>query len=201
MAAIPKRQAPATPRVKIDDVPGFFGNEQVEPMMYKLSDNQIATLYKYPEEALSRDLVYLIFFNRDIPANHTLRVSNGDMVAHKSQGWRSVSPLDVLRTVASHYKKIIEYAKVRCEHLLGNVDHMKVAEYLRALHIDKNIHVSVNCPIYPHIDNGVISVERMKQMVCHAVIDVNDWTKDDWPETIEYATSNIFDDARDEALT
>jgi hypothetical protein len=122
------------------------------------------------------------------------------MVAHKSQGWRSVTSLEVLRVVAAHFKKIAEYAKVKCAHLLSNVDIMKFDEYIRALHIDKNIHVSVHCPIYPHIDNGVISIERMKQMVCHTVININEWTKDDWPNTVGYAKSYIFDDEHDATL-
>lgn len=159
---------------------------------------QVATLYKYPEEALACDLVYLIFFNRDIPSNHSLRFVDGThILAYTSKGWRSTHALDVLRVVAAHFKKVMEFCKARCEDIMSNVDHMKVSEYLRAISSGNDIHVSPNCPIFPHIEDGVISVDRMVRTVTHSIMSGSQWPKDEWPQTVMYAKSNIFDDDND----
>lgn len=181
-----------------DNVPGVFGNEQLDPILSKLSPNQIATLYKYPEQAMADHLMYLIFFNKDATINHTIRAANGEIMVHTSKGWKAVNNvLDILKVVAGHYRKVMEYTKARADNLVSSVDHMKANEYLRAIAIGGDIHVSVNCPIYPFIDDGVISIERMVTSVTHIVNNACMWSKDEWPSTVMFAKNNIFDDDTD----
>lgn len=192
----------ATPKQVIEDVPVIFGNEAMEPIMMKLTARQLATLVKYPEEALSVDLVQLIFFNKEFPTNHNIRFSNGEILAYTTKGWRAPSKgaLDVLHVVATHYRKLVEYTNAQHSSLVFRLDCMRANEYLRAISIETDINVSTNCPFYSLIDSGIISVERMRSNLSKTVTSACMWPKDEWADTIQYAKENIFDDDVDTEL-
>lgn len=184
-----------------------FGDERIERILGKLSPNNILTLLQNPEDAVTRDIPNMVFFNLDLPCNHTLRLSDqGEVVAHcvvRGKGrWRAlVEPLQLLKTCVLHYCKFVDFARSqRITASLTPVEAKLLTDYVTILQSQRDFRFSRHYPGF-EIVSGFSCVDEEGQTVCIDAVSASiirvvrencTLPKEDWVRTISYA---------DEALT
>lgn len=165
-------------------------------MISDLTPEQIASLVRYPEDALTQDLPNLIFFNLDNPDNQTISWTDGLCVfglkSHREPQnggkWRRLAdPTCVLKVVGRHMKKVID----REGDITTGLERALALEYLKAIEDGKDVVISEFCPYHAKVDDGVINMQRMLDRLLGTVRCNCELTKDDWVRTKQYATDNL----------
>lgn len=173
--------------------PCIFGNELIEPMIADLTSDQIASLMRYPEDAITQDLPNLIFFNLDYPCNHSMSWSDtlcvfSPKTTRLGGKWRRYNDhIGLLKVVGLHMRKVIDkdYGGASC------LERGLVMEYLKAIDAGKDVVISEFCPYYAKVDGGVIQIQRMVDRLLDTIKANCKLHKDDWVRTKPYAFENL----------
>lgn len=179
--------------------PHLFGMETVEPMLSQLTPTQLASLVRYPEDALTQDLPNLLFFNLDHPMNQTISWTDSLCIyslrsqRDTSSGgkWRRCGDmLAVLRVVARHMRKVIERERVECD-VASCLEHGLAVEYLKAIDEGKDVLISEFCPYYDKVESATISIRRMVDRLQRTIHANCNLPTADWVRTEQYALENL----------
>lgn len=183
-----------------------FGDERVEAILGKLSSTHITTLLRNPEDAVVRDIPNLVFFNTDLPANHTVRVADdGELHLHtrvrRKSRWRPlVDPYQLLTTCLRHFCKFVDHARTqRITSALTPIEVKLLNDYISILDSLKDFQVSPHYPGYATIatfscldeEKKAISISAVVAAIVRVVRENCSLPKEDWVQTLPYAAEAL----------
>lgn len=165
-----------------------FGNEDVQSIISKLTPNQLETLLKYPEDAMTFDLPNLVWFNLDLPHNHTLNMDEGgQMHAFKGRTWDPIQPIDALRASLGHFESVKHACRGQYIH---PIHQLMLQQYARIINDDLTVNVSPYCP-YRDITGPTMSSKQMTNDLARTVRENCQLPREDWVRTVPYADGVI----------
>ena len=172
-----------------------FGCESIDHIVGELSPTQLITLMEYPDDGMVDDLVNMLWFNLDTPENSTVRVDkDGNPQVYKGSKWRPAEPIELLRTMSSHYMALVEQCKQHPSGLwgcVGLVNEAFIREMHRIIHVPdaKDVRVSEYAPY--HYKMNTISPKALAATVLRVVRENCALPREDWVRTTDFATERL----------
>lgn len=186
-----------------------FGDERIECIIGRLEPMQVLTMLRNPEDAVTRDIPNLVFFNLDLPFNHTMRTDGdqGEVQVHQRQKgkargkWRPLpESAQLLKACLRHFNKFIDFARSqRITAMLTPVETKLLSDYMGALESGRDFRFSRHYPGYETIagfscvdpESQSVSIERVVQAIIGVARENCALPKEDWVCTVPYASEAL----------